>query len=992
ANVILNLKNDWPDLLIINGRARHPQSQGLVERANAVVQQMLGKWLDVNKTSDWPSGLGPVMLSINNCTSQSTKKTPYEMVFGQPCRIDHEFWLELHKELSTSDSTVNEEDLLDSFLQKLNTVTTSVSINMNDQSQISDETSTCISSIDSHMILPVKELTETSHKRIRDEAEKNYIHTAERQLKIYERALKKQKSFEINDIIGLKIADVDRSNTAPSILPCKIIKIIKKDDPINVFYKLATQDGIISELFSSSEFMDLTQTVSSDLRKTDITQLANITFIQACQIFTKFKTNRPCKYIQINMDDEISHTLEQIVDGICVTTTDNSLHNTVEEDDHNDKKEDINISQTAIPTTVEPTLININDINTDITFLWKILAFVTCIYPKRTFTNGHGTGEISNWDLTDQSGSITLVAFNLNSHIMADKLKKNQAYEFTNLTIKSAVDIYKTLPHPFQLTCTNGTRVREIDPPFVLEENTYNFTPLNQINSLPMNSIIDVEVRVLRDFGISTGTKNETIWSRRDIHVDQDGSHIGMTLWNEQARLVKKPMINDRIRFKNVKISWFDGIIETDTNSRRFCYLTLDELINVYQSCPVSERSIYELICSEQHVKAYIDFEYYINCNSDTDDCRIGPICCLKILHLLLNFDEKFNYNQNINIDFIFQKFLVLEASTSQKISYHFIHTNENILFDNNQTFGLFFKVTIHFFLWMIIKHKCTSFHITQSLEKCTIPSLIDFLGKYVNLLRTSCRECYIYSKFLTVAEVAYLLVLNKENQYTLAIDLGVYSKNQQFRLFDCVKKQKANALIQSLSLTSAQSVKYSYNEILKNSLLTYHEKTNVFILSEKDNQFVYEELDIVDKSIFQTCELINVNKLNHHMKNFYLSSTNYTNRSNRNRSNFSSSITRPIKTDLLDTTIEKFKSFVEKLITSDPSHLGYIRSYVHGNHNSDVIFFNIGGEYRFCPLINRHHKRNTSAIFIDINNRTFTIRCKDPDCKHTNLFWHKIE
>jgi hypothetical protein len=59
-------------------------------------------------------------------------------------------------------------------------------------------------------------------------------------------------------------------------------------------------------------------------------------------------------------------------------------------------------------------------------FRWKIRAFVTCIYPKRTFTNAHGAGEISNWDLTDQSGSITLVAFNLNSHIMADKLKKNQ--------------------------------------------------------------------------------------------------------------------------------------------------------------------------------------------------------------------------------------------------------------------------------------------------------------------------------------------------------------------------------------------------------------------------------------------------------------------------------------------------------------------------------------------------------------------------------------
>jgi hypothetical protein len=44
-----------------------------------------------------------------------------------------------------------------------------------------------------------------------------------------------------------------------------------------------------------------------------------------------------------------------------------------------------------------------------------------------------------------------------------------------------------------------------------------------------------VQVRVLRDFGISTGIKNENEWSRRDIHVDQEGVHIGMTLWNNQV-------------------------------------------------------------------------------------------------------------------------------------------------------------------------------------------------------------------------------------------------------------------------------------------------------------------------------------------------------------------------------------------------------------------------------------------------------------------------
>ncbi|CAF4665514.1 unnamed protein product [Rotaria socialis] len=70
VNIILNLKLNWPDLIITNGRPRHPQSQGLVERANAVVQNMLGKWLETNKSLDWPQGLRSVMLAMNNCISQ----------------------------------------------------------------------------------------------------------------------------------------------------------------------------------------------------------------------------------------------------------------------------------------------------------------------------------------------------------------------------------------------------------------------------------------------------------------------------------------------------------------------------------------------------------------------------------------------------------------------------------------------------------------------------------------------------------------------------------------------------------------------------------------------------------------------------------------------------------------------------------------------------------------------------------------------------------
>lgn len=114
---------------------------------------------------------------------------------------------------------------------------------------------------------------------------------------------------------------------------------------------------------------------------------------------------------------------------------------------------------------------------------------------------------------------------------------------------------------------------------------------------------------------------------------------------------------NDKSKDKYICIS-----IETDTNTRRFCYLTLDELFNVYQLCPISERCFYELVCSESHVKPYIDFEYYTDYNLDIVHSRIGPITCLKILHLLFDFNMKYNYNQNDDIDFLLEKFLILEA------------------------------------------------------------------------------------------------------------------------------------------------------------------------------------------------------------------------------------------------------------------------------------------------------------------------------------------
>ena len=65
SDVIKDLIKIWPSLKLIKGRPRHPQSQGMVEKGNDILEKRIGAWMEQNGTT-WTVGLNYVIFIMNN--------------------------------------------------------------------------------------------------------------------------------------------------------------------------------------------------------------------------------------------------------------------------------------------------------------------------------------------------------------------------------------------------------------------------------------------------------------------------------------------------------------------------------------------------------------------------------------------------------------------------------------------------------------------------------------------------------------------------------------------------------------------------------------------------------------------------------------------------------------------------------------------------------------------------------------------------------------
>ena len=247
ASVIEDIKKLRPDVIIIHGRPRHPQSQGLIERGNGDLQLKLGKWMDTNG-ENWSKGLKFVIHTINTSVSRITSKSPYEVVFGQTPRSD--FHILEDAELHENQHVVWDRDQL---------------IDSGEGSSM--------------------------HKAVRLEAQKSYLKAVAAQRNRHNiQVTTFVKDYAVGDTVGIKIHSADRTNTDARLLPCKVMEVSVKNG--KKFYRIYSASGILKNKFTGEELADMKNVTFPSLSSADPSNLEEVSLVQASRATTNWQASK----------------------------------------------------------------------------------------------------------------------------------------------------------------------------------------------------------------------------------------------------------------------------------------------------------------------------------------------------------------------------------------------------------------------------------------------------------------------------------------------------------------------------------------------------------------------------------------------------------------------------------------------------------------------------------------------------------------------------
>ncbi|KGL98656.1 Coiled-coil domain-containing protein 111, partial [Charadrius vociferus] len=370
--------------------------------------------------------------------------------------------------------------------------------------------------------------------------------------------------------------------------------------------------------------------------------------------------------------------------------------------------------------------------------------------------------------------------------------------------------------------------------------------------------------------------------------------------------------------------------LEKSTQSGRRFYLvtTYKELWFYYtKGYKTSLMHCYEVIPEKDACKLYFDLEFYRPANPGVD----GKSMVAKLIELV---SQKLKEIYDVNCSA--KDVLNLDSSTDEKFSRHLIFLPQKTVFKDNSHVGNFVRTILQ-----------PAIRLMESKAAVVIPEegagndfqcseeAVGLDGSLTNLTAVEGASkgwpaIAPETKDMETShqgensEFSFLIVNDKEGDKQLFVDLGVYTKNRNFRMY---KSSKAG----------------------KNVILTIAE----------DNKFVphCEENVSLEEAYFLSSLICNIRAcvfvLPDPMEGYQ------------------------------DSPYPEIDNFVRSLVNKDGVQ-GGIRQWNYFSLE-EILVYDISG-YRWCENIGRAHKSNNIMILVDLKKEVWYQKCHDPVCREKNF------
>lgn len=359
----------------------------------------------------------------------------------------------------------------------------------------------------------------------------------------------------------------------------------------------------------------------------------------------------------------------------------------------------------------------------------------------------------------------------------------------------------------------------------------------------------------------------------------------------------------------------------SDAGQRIFLVTSYSELWHYYRTHRQSLMHCYEVILDGAVCKLYFDLEFHKASNLHLD----GKMMVAKLIQYVCEKLEEV-YGLNCSAKDV----LNLDSSTSEKFSRHLIFMLPNAAFKDNSHAGQFIHAILHPALNSLQKSK----------EALTVA--VDS-GESRDDVECSEAKRRKFEK----KDLSFLIVKSKNGPEQLFVDLGVYTKNRNFRLY------KSSKLGKNAAFTVAED-----NEYITKSSGQNTEEESIFLASLITNiSYTGQRIltyNMLEKSTAESPHLT-------------------LQRQSHNSDLVGEQQPSPFK-DVDD--------FVLTVICKDGIQ-GHIRRWNYFA-SEQLLVYDIG-KFRWCQNVNRFHKSNNIMIVVDLKEEVWYQRCHDPDCRKQN-------